>query len=158
MNNKLLIVVLLVILPWGGFGLRNNCMAQSIDSIHVTFTSLGEGPLEIHLMSDRHTLSLFKTEHTPLRLSENVLIYQTHSHDTIDHLFSRIKIILDNPPIYDTSAIIHGYGDGMTVVAFSGGDVKEETYIHNSVAYFPFAYAELYSFIRQIFAKYWRKE
>ena len=109
-------------------------------------------------MSDRHTLSLFKTEHPPLRLSENVLIYQTHSHDTIDHLFSRIRIILDNPPIYDTSAIIHGYGDGMTVVAFSGGDVKEETYIHHSESYFPFAYAELYCLIRQFIAKYLRKE
>lgn len=158
MNNKLLIVVLLVISPWGGYGLRNNCMAQSIDSIHVTFVSLGEGPLRIHLMSDRHTLSLFKTEYPHLHLSENVLIYQTHSCDTIDYLFSRMKIILDNPPIYDTSAIIYGYGDGMIVEVFSDGNVKEETYFHHSGAYFPFAYAELYSLIRQIIAKYWRKE
>jgi len=157
--KKLLIFFLLVaILPWKHNGLGNNCKAQPIDSIHVTFVSLGEGPLELHLVSDRYTLSLFKTEYPPLRLSENVLIYQTHSYDTIDLLFSRTKIILDNPPIYDTTAIIYGYGDGMTIEVFSGGDVKEETYIHYSTAYFPFAYAELYSLIRQIFAKYWRKE
>lgn len=158
MNNKPLIIVLLAILSWGGFGLKNNCMAQSTDSIHVTFVSLGEGPLKVHLISDRHTLSLFKTEYPYLHLPENVLIYQTHSYDTIDYLFSRIKVILNNPPIYDTSAIIYGYGEGMIVEVFSGGNVKEETYIHHSEAYYPFAYAELYSLIRQIIAKYWRKE
>ena len=158
MNNKLLIVVLLVFLPWEFYGLRNNCMAQSIDSIHVTFVSLGEGPLRVHLILDKYTLSLFKTENPPLRRSENVLIYQTHSYDTIDYLFSRIRLILDNPPIYDTSAIIYGYGDGMIVEAFSDGNIRKETYIHYSRAYFPFAYAELYGLIRQLLAKYCKEE
>lgn len=158
MNNKLLIVIFLHILLWGFLGLRNNCLAQSIDSVHVSFVSLGEGPLRIHLISDKYTLSLFKTEYPPLRRSENILIYQTHDYDTIDYLFSRIRFVLENPPIYDSSAIVYGYGDGMTVEAFSGGNMKRETYTHYTGAYFPFAYAELYSLIRQILAKYWKEE
>ena len=157
MNNKVLFI-LLAILPWEFYGLGNNCMAQSIHSVHVTFVSLGEGPLRIHLISDKYTLSLFRTEYPSLRRSENVLIYQSHNYDTIDYLFSRIKIILDNPPIYDTSAIIYGYGDGMIVEVFSGDNTKKETYSHYSRAYFPFAYTELYSFIRQIIAKYCKEE
>ena len=35
---------------------------------------------------------------------------------------------------------------------------KKETYIHYSVAYFPFAYSKLYSLIRQILAKYYTEE
>lgn len=158
MNNKLLILVLLAILPWKVHGLRNNCMAQSIDSVHVTFGSLGAEPLEIHLISDKYTLSLYKTEYPPLRHSENVLIYQTHSYDTIDYLFSRIKLILDIPPIFDTTVIIYDCCHGMDFTIFENGEVCKQSYTHYPTTYFPFAYAELYSLIRQLIVKYWRRE
>lgn len=161
MKNKLSTLILLFIQPWLFCGLGNECMAQSIDSVHVTFNSLETGLLRVHLMSDRHTLSFFKEEYPPLRHFENLLIYQTHSYDTIDYLFSRIDIILDNPPIYDTSEIINSTYHccpGMSIKVFCNGNAREEIYTHYSGAYFPFAYAELYSFIRQILAKYWKKK
>lgn len=160
MRNKLPTLILLIIQLWLFHGLRNECVAQSIDSVRVTFTSLEAGLLNVHFTSNRHTLSFFKEEYPPLRHFENVLIYQTHSYDTIDYLFSRIKIILDNPPIYDTSEIINSNYHCcpvMSINVFSNGNAVEESYTHYTRAYFPFAYAELYCFIRQILAKYWKK-
>lgn len=147
--NLLLLFILFI--PIGEINGQNECfrLGGNIDSVQVNFISLGEY-LDINVMLKRDAIS-FVSEWGEF---PNEQIYQTHSYDTIDYLFSRIKKILDNPPIYDTSAIINDCCHGMTFNVFSHGNVLKKTYIHYSEAYFPFAYAELYSLIRQILVKY----
>ncbi len=159
MKHCFLLVFLLLSIPNGILHGQeySNCQGISFDSVRVNFVSLNENILDVSLVSNKHTLSLFGTGAPPR--FENVLIYQTHAYDTIDYLFSRIKIILENPPITDTSVIINDCCHGMDISVFDElGKTCERTYTHYPTAYFPFAYAELYSLIRQWIVKYWRRE
>lgn len=137
---------------------NSHCSGESIDSVYVNFVSLGEDFLNVTLVADKWNLSFFKKKYNSHFLTEDTLIYQTHAFDTIDYLFSRIRIIINNPPIYDSDFVVYDCCDGINISVFEHNNKCEYKYTLYPKAYFPFAYAEIYSLIRQILAKYWQKE
>lgn len=162
MKHKLMFLSILFIgvLHTESYGQENKCACKSFDSVRVEYYSLEEGPLFVTLSLNDNKVSLFKEDvDNPLnRFTKNILIYKTHRTDTIDYLSSWIKTILDNPPIYDTTYEILGYGQGMYITIFENNETCRYKYIHYWDALFPFAYAELYSFIRQKLALYNKKK
>ena len=125
---------------------------ENIDSICVNFKSFGEY-LDVNVLIKGDRVLIMSDWG-----DENKLIYKTYDYDTIDYLFSRINIIVNNPPIFDTSIVINDCCHSITISIYEHGKKWKNTYVHYSETYFPFAYAELYSFIRQILTKYWKKE
>ena len=154
---KHLFLLILFVFPVGMLYGQNkgNCSSNSIDSVHVRFESLYEDFLDVSFVSDKHTLSLFKTEITP---SPNKLVYRTNNYDTIDYLFSRIRIIMNNPPIWDSNIVIYDCCPSINISSYCQGNVWKQTYVLYAEAYFPFAYAELYSLIRYYIVKYVKKD
>lgn len=150
-----LILALLIVLPWKSHGQGKNCSFRLIDSVNVRYRALErDNQIDITLRLNRHTLSIDKVLNKPLCASETKQIYKTHSTDTIDFIFDCIKIIMNTPPIYDSDYVAFDCCDEMTISVFENDTVCEFSYIHYRDAYFPFAYAELYSIIRQFLAKY----
>ena len=135
-----------------------HCSGDSIDSVYVNFVSIEENFLNVTLVADKWNLTLFKKKYNSHYLAEDILIYQTNSFDTIDYLFSRVRIILKNPPIYDSGIVVYDCCDGMTISVFEHNNKCDYQYTLYPRAYFPFAYTELYSYIRQIIAKYCKEE
>lgn len=125
---------------------------EHIDSICVNFKSLSEF-LDVNILINDDRVLI-----TSDWGGNKKIIYKTYDYDTIDYLFSRINIIVSNPPISDPSIVINDCCHGITISIYEHGKVWKNTYVHYPETYFPFAYAELYSFIRQILAKYWKKE
>ena len=153
MKGKLLFLVLIIVSAWKVYGQHDNYSAgNNIDSVRINYMSLGEF-LDVNMMLKKDVV-LFVSNWG----DRGMPIYQTNNYDTIDYLFNYINIIADNPPIIDSSMVANDCCDGMTIYIYKDNNVCEKTYIHYSEAYFPFAYTELYSLIRQILAKYWKRE
>lgn len=155
MKKIILILALIIVLPWKSHGQGKDCSYQIIDSVNVRYRALERDNLiDIALRLNRHTLFIDKVLNKPFYAPETQQIYQTHSTDTIDYLYSCIKIIMNNPPIYDSDYVVFDCCDEISITVFESDNVCEFSYIHYRDAYFPFAYAELYSIIRQFLAKY----
>ena len=155
MKINILIFALIIVLPWKSQGQGIDCSHQFIDSVNVRYRALERDDLiDITLRLNRHTLSIDKVLNTPHYASEIKQIHQTHCTDTIDYLFDCIRIIINTPPIYDSDYVVFDCCDEMSLSVFVGDIVSEFSYIHYRDAYFPFAYAELYSFICHFLAKY----
>ena len=139
---------------WKAYG-KNDYYSpgNDVDSIRINYISLGEF-LDVNVILKKDIV-LFVSN---WGCTNGALVYQTNSQDTIDYLYGHINIIDDNPPIIDSSIIANDCCDGIIIYIYKGGNVCKKTYTNYAEAYFPFAYAELYCLIRQIIAKYWRKE
>lgn len=155
MKKIILFFAILIVLPWKSHGQEKDCSFQFIDSVNVRYRALESNNLiDITLRLNRHTLFIDKVLNKPLYAPETKQIYQTHCADTIDYLFGCIKIIMSHPPIYDSDYVVFDCCDEMTISVFDSDNVCEFSYIHYRDAYFPFAYAELYSIIRHYLAMY----
>ena len=96
MKKRMLIAASLMFVVGAAVGQTEDklrCIGKPIDSVRVNFISLAEDFLDVTLVADKETLSFFKKKHIPWSLDEDVLVYQTHSYDTIDYLFGRIDTI-----------------------------------------------------------------
>lgn len=159
MKKIIIIFAILIVLPWNSHGQGKDCLCQFVDSVYVRYRALeGDNLIDITLRLNRHTLSIDKVLNKPLNAPETKQIYQTHCTDTIDYLFGCIKIIMNTPPIYDSDYVVFDCCDEMSLSVFAGDNVCEFSYIHYRDSYFPFAYAELYSIIRQFLVQYRKVE
>lgn len=149
MKNQLLIATILVSFSLQALGQEYRCQVQSIDSVRVHYSSFEGGLTKATLSLDRSKLSFSQERKQSARRSEEVLIYQSKNYDTIDYLLGRISIIINNPPVFDTDIVIYDCCDNITIYVFGQGEMCEYKYENYATTYFPFAYAELYTFIRQ---------
>ena len=151
MKYKFLFLFFLIILSGKSHSQNKECSFHYIDSLKIRYWAIeGNNIIDITLKSDRYTLSINEDVSKVNYAPETIQIYKTHSTDTIDYLFTLTNLVLIYPPIIDPDIEIIDCCDEMSISIFEKEYVCEFSYHHYRFAYFPFAYTELYSFIRQI--------